>query len=202
MTRMNSEIRNETDNDREVKGSQNNNSGKKITIIVLIAVLISAIVFTAIMFVNKQKNDEFNDYKDRFTLTLTKMHSESEKSLEVAEEYVSTWHDAIYDDSDIDFNLALALLYLELEEDGILESLETGKEEIDIMMLDLQDTHEDFEYIYIDLLDYYEVYIEIHNLAVDVQGSYNSYSASVNEVEKEIQNQYEKIKIRIPKSRK
>lgn len=183
-------------------GEEKKRKSKVIPIVILVAIIAIAGI-SIFLYMKKQSEIEaFNSYKDEFTVTLSLIKAESDKCVEISSQYVTTWHDAIYSDDDIDFNLALALLYSELDENGTLADIETSKDTIDEKIANLQSIHVDFENAYLDMLDYYEIYAAIYKTASDPTGSYQSYSEEVNELESDLEKNYNRIKIRIPQEMK
>jgi type II secretory pathway pseudopilin PulG len=193
---------NESVNNEEINEVIKKKKSKLVPLIIIILVLVVAGI-SAFMYMGNQKEIEaFNSYKDDFTVTLSLMKSEADKCVDISNQYASTWHDAIYSDDDIDFNMALALLYSKLEDEGTLADIEASKDTIDEKISSLQSTHVDFENAYLDLLDFYEVYAAIYKTASDPTGSYQSYSEEVNELESDLEKNYSRIKIRIPQEMK
>ncbi|MFZ3590339.1 hypothetical protein ACOI1C_14065 [Bacillus sp. DJP31] len=146
---------------------------------------------------------EFEAYKEDYTLTLTTIKSEVDKNLEITGKTHSTWHDAIFNsDTDTDFNVAIMIMYLELESNGTLQEIKDGRENIEGRIADLKNPPDEFENLYLNLLDYYSVYTQLNELAIEPTGNINSFGDLTNSLETDASKQYNRIKPRIPEEMK
>ncbi|MCD5324160.1 MULTISPECIES: hypothetical protein [Pontibacillus] len=194
--------RNNTQLDKEAGGEKKSNFFKTksgtITIITTVIILIIAAFMYNNYRVAKEEEEEFNTYKEDFTVALSLLENEASKNLDVVSGTEQTWRDAIFSDEDIDFNTALILHLADLEENGTLKDLKSGRDKLDSKIQELQDVHPQFENVYDDFLDLYATYTQINDLAIEPTGSLQSYGDNYERLNGDFNQSYSTIKVRVP----
>lgn len=113
-----------------------------------------------------------------------------------------TWRTAIYDNRDSrgnycsDFNTALSRLHSDLEEAGTLDQIITAQKEMNDYTKALADCPKERKDAYNDLIDYVADVNALAELAIDPEGSLNSYNSNTNDIAARISKAQKSIELK------
>ncbi|MBE6879722.1 MAG: hypothetical protein E7490_02655 [Ruminococcaceae bacterium] len=94
-----------------------------------------------------------------------------------------------------DFNDALTTLFEEPDYKTSISKIEIANEDIIEMMKFMTEVPDDYTEIYNELKSFVELYQNFSNLVINPYGSYNSYSDEYQTTDRNLVNQYNKMKI-------
>lgn len=189
----------------------------KIKIFIIAGVaLICVIAGTLFAFGQYQKNQETSTY-NKYVSTLEEVSSQMLGGAVVSENLGNTtldvWKSAIWDhdvnkwDADIqpyyseDFNESLRMLYAASSTQQQVKLLKDGKSEVDASIKSMQNPPKGCEKAYSALLDLYDAYSTMVNMAAAPTGSYQSFSSSFTQADKEFSTKYDRMKTQTPSTK-
>jgi len=136
------------------------------------------------------------EYKSILVETIELMRVHAYGSNELLSLTASEWQRAI--NGRRDFNVALNRLF-ELESvQSILDMLYDGNAEIIDNMRELQNPPEQFTSTYETLLELYDIYTQLHNLAVSPTGSLQTFNATRNDLVRQFNALQTRINVLLP----
>ena len=128
------------------------------------------------------------------TVALIRLYAEVSEM--VLGHVASTWRNAI--DDRRDFNESLRFLFSLDSMQDLLDSLRENNAIIVENMRDLQDPPERLRDAYDALLDLFEIYSQLHSLAVSPSGSLQSFNAARNDLSARFSATYARLEVLLP----
>ncbi|MFQ8603157.1 MAG: zinc ribbon domain-containing protein [Anaerovoracaceae bacterium] len=123
---------------------------------------------------------------------------------------MSVWYDAIWEKNDSetnkytdgakDFNEALSNLYSDEEIIVEVSELMVNQEDVSKIMDKLSNPPEEYQTYYNTAMDFYSKYKTFTDLAISPDGSYQSYTDKVHELDTDVMEIYEKFETMVPSS--
>ncbi len=177
----------------------------KGTVIAVAIVLVVVICFVV------KKNSDVKDYYsnlDDATMLMLSGCADAETSAGLIHD---VWRNAIYEDRDdetdkytcpdgffvSDFNEALSNLWLDSSFLTDIDEIKKNQEDVQKIMKDLKNPPDKYSEAYSDLKEFYDVYLEFTNLAINPSGNLTSYTQDYNELDSEAMSQYDKMKVHL-----
>lgn len=170
--------------------------------------LILAVVMIVLTACNGTKK-----FDQTFSLAFDKAKEVSGLSAYVCDKTSRTWRKAIYDNVDSrgnycsDFNTALSRLNADLTEAGILDKIKNAKQELNDYAKALAECPKERKDAYNDFIDYVTDVNALADLAINPEGSLNSYNSNTNDIagrinkaEKTIELKYGAFLVEVEKS--
>jgi RNA polymerase subunit RPABC4/transcription elongation factor Spt4 len=197
-------------------------SKKKKIIIGSIITLVSLIVILSII---GAIYDVQNEKKNNYFIGLREIHSKILSGGTVAEELTSltrrVWHNSIYNVSDrdtnkftikanryssnrvnynssdflSDFNDALSNLAKDNDFNYKKNNLREIQDDVTTLMRNMRTYPKEYEYIYNDLLGFYNTFLSLTDIALYPSGSYNTFTDNVDEINRKYFEYHNKINL-------
>ena len=187
------------------------NQRKKDLIIVVGVVLLVVIGWFAYSYFEKIKKAE-KDYNNLLTSTAEMLYQYEQVAESHCKNMEKVWYNSIYEVSDDsyneyvisdgkfnDFNTSIFNYYEKNIES--IEDLQKGKDLIEDGMKLLRVMREKNNFddnVYNSLINLYNSFSKIADMAIDPSGSYNQYSSQLPQYINEFQEQYRAVKISLP----
>lgn len=175
----------ETDNVSIAKKSK-----KKYIIISIVAVLliIAGIVgFFVIRSIKEQKvSDDYAKNLEIATNTMMSGSSNAKESDPDTDKYTKNDENVFYKD----FNDSLSALFSDSIFMSKINSIQDNQETVSSLMKQLQDPPEEFEEAYTAIKNFYDAYIELTELSINANGSYNTFSSDFTNFDSKILKYY------------
>lgn len=127
-------------------------------------------------------------FDQTFSLAFDKAQEVSSLSAYICDKTSRTWRTAIYDNRDSrgnychDFNTALSRLHSDLEESGVFDKIKTAQKEMNDYAIALAGCPKDRKDAYNDFIDYVADVNALAELAIEPEGSLNSYNSNTNDI--------------------
>jgi hypothetical protein len=181
---------------------------KKVVIGSIVTIVSIIVIITVIGIIIYSQNEKKNNY----FINLSQIHSKILSGGVIAEQLTSitrqVWNNSIHKRSDIDTNKYTiqnniyspnrlnynssdflsdfneALSNLSKDEDYISKKNDLRKiqDESTALMRDMKNYPQEYEYIYNDLLEYYNTFLSLTRIAINPSGSYNSFTSNVDDL--------------------
>lgn len=186
--------------------------GKKIGIIVSVIIALIGIIIGSIVLINKHNEKVKEEYKEALIKISLDMLEGAAKAEDCGNLITSVWFDAIYEKYDSetykythdkygdyydDFNDALSSLFSDSDYKYELQKIENNQESVRDQMKKLMDPPEEYEEAYRAVKEFYNKYTKFTNLVLNPEGSYNSFSAKFSELDAEVVDALDEVKLYI-----
>lgn len=181
------------------------NSKKKIVIWVLILCVIiigGSLGGYEYYSIQQQKKVEAQHkaYADKFNKTTLDIIGQTLLCEAMIDETSQTWHNAIYNTSFGDFNIALSNLHQKYTDNGALSDRETAKNNIEKEMISLQNPPDDYKPTYNLFVELYSKYGQIYSQATSPSGSLQTYGQDTESKASDFNEILDKIKVLKPEA--
>ena len=210
-----------TGNNEIKKVGKKSSKIKKIiigSIVTIVSIVVIIFIVGTIYYIQNEK-------KNKYITELGEIHLKILSGGAVAEELTSlirrVWINSIHNKSDIDtnkftikknvyspnrvnynsydflsdFNDALSNLNKDESFNDKKNNLRKTQNEVTSLMKNMRDYPKEYEYIYNDLLEYYNTFLSLTNIALNPSGSYNSFTDNVDEIIKKFLEYHNKINL-------
>lgn len=167
---------------------------KKILIISIILLLIVAIIGSSVGAYNKKSKD----YDKELAMVTTKMINSATEAQECSRVILNVWYKSIFKEHDsvvdrftcpygvfVDFSTAISNLLNDEGFNSKIENLKKEQSEIRSAMKKLRNPPAKFKELYKSIKNLYNVYIDLTDLVINPDGSYQTYSKRVQDVGRE-----------------
>lgn len=94
-----------------------------------------------------------------------------------------------------DFNDALGELFRNTSFNSTLSDIKTNQEAVKALMKELRNPPEEYEEAYVQLKEYYDVYLEFTDMALSPKGSYNSFSSDFSAADTRVLKAYRTMEL-------
>lgn len=177
---------------------------KKAIIIAVVAIVLIVCAVFGVKKVQEQKAREAAaDYGENLE-TLTYLMLSGAADAESAGNLIkSVWFNSIYEEKDSstdkytrknngsgsfydDFNDALGNLFSDSSFQTKIGNIESNQESVAAMMKDMKNPPEEWEEAYEDLQEFYDVYLDLTNLATNPTGSLQTFSSNFNDADTDV----------------
>lgn len=184
-------------------------SKKTRNIIIAVLALIVIGVGAVIGFGKLQSSNKASVYKENLAKAVSKMYSGGYMAESACTLIHDVWYNTIYEKSNWqtdkytkigstfheDFNTSLMLLTWDDDFSSQITSVKNNVTEVENLMKELQLPPEDMKAAHTGLLNLYDSYIEITNLAINPSGNLNSYTSSFNSADSNFAKYYKAMQI-------
>lgn len=189
----------------ELKGI--NPKTKKIIILILILLVVAVAAFFGITAISK--GNASSQYKKDLSTAVTLMWSGGYQAESAASLIHDVWYNTIYEKSSYttdkytkvgstfhdDFNTSLLLLQFSDEFTAKTDTIRSNQGRVEELMKKLQNPPEDQKNAHAALLNLYDAYIDMVNLALSPSGNLNSYTSSYNSADSSFSKYYKAIQM-------
>jgi ABC-type Na+ efflux pump permease subunit len=177
--------------------------------IVIVSLILAVIVGIGCIFVSQIRKAQYEEYLSLATATMLQSSIKTEKAGNLIN---SVWYNTIYekDDSETDkytktnignfnedFNTSLSVLFDDENFKSSISEILNDQLKVTELMKTLKNPPNNYNDAYLGIKALYDSYVKFTNLAINPTGSYNSYSEEFSNLDKEILNNYNAIKIYI-----
>lgn len=177
--------------------------------IVIISIILAVIVGIGCIFVSQIRKAQYGEYLSLATATMLQSSISTEKAGNLIN---SVWYNTIYekDDSETDkytktnkgkfnedFNTSLSVLFDDENFKSSISEISNDQLKVTELMKSLKNPPNNYNDAYSGIKALYDSYVKFTNLAINPTGSYNSYSEEFSNLDKDILNKYNAIKIYI-----
>ena len=170
---------------------------KKLILLIAAAAIIIIAVIAAVCALRASRAKAMEAYGDQLesvTYTMLSGAADAETACNLIK---SVWYNAIFEESDpetdpftrrdggtgsfySDFNTALSLLFIDADFIADIDAIEDNQAEVKEAIQALADPPEQYQSAYDDLMDFYDAYLILTNLACSPSGSLQSYADDFN----------------------
>ena len=175
---------------------------KSFLITIISVILVIAIGVCVIFFLNKHQTNKYYTKMESISYTMFLGASKAESAGNLVHD---VWYNSIYDNFNkdtfkytmgaSDFNVALTSLFENDEFKQQIDSIKENQEIVNNDMKKLKNPPKQYKEAYEDLENYYEIYTKFVNLVINPTGSLSSFTNNFNEVDSQILNCYNKMKL-------
>lgn len=179
-----------------------------ISLIAIVLLVIGSYSFI----ISQNKKSKVEEYKNNINTLKLHMISSGTEAEELLNLTSKVWANAIYEDEDTetnkytkpngyfvsDFNTALQNLFVDETVLQKIESIESSQKSVSDIIKKLNNPPEDYKLIYDNIMDIYTAYQSITDLAINPQGSLQSFNESKREKIDKFMELYNKIEAQLP----
>lgn len=162
--------------------------------------------------VAEEKRQRKLEYAEKLELVTLKMLSGAADAEDCCNLIRKVWSNAIYEEDDAetdkytkvnghfvsDFNDALGNLYEDSEFQTQTSDIEENQETVISIMKELQNPSEEYKTAYKSLVECYDAYLTFTNMAINPDGSLNTFSDDFDDADTEFLHCYDTMKIYLP----
>lgn len=187
----------------------------KVIIGILVALLLvgGATIFGVNQYQKKKEAEAYEQrveaYADNLELATYLMLSGASEAETCGNLIKKVWYNAIYEERDdatdkytrpkgyfvSDFNEALGNLFSDTSFMNKIRSIEDNQETVSLLMKELKNPPEEYKDAYEAIMELYDAYLSLTNLATDPSGSLQTFSTNFNDADTETLNCYKAMKL-------
>lgn len=180
----------------------------KVIIGLVIAIAIMAVVIVGILVKKNNNQKEYYSNLESATMLMLSGCADAESSAGLIHD---VWKNAIYEDRNdetdkytcpdgyfvSDFNDALSNLWSDTSFLSDIEEIKNNQESVQKIMKDLKNPPDKYAEVDSDLKEFYDVYLEFTNLAINPSGNLISYTEYYNDLDSDVMSKYDKMKMHL-----
>lgn len=180
----------------------------KVIIGLVIAIAIMAVVIVGILVKKNNNQKEYYSNLESATMLMLSGCADAESSAGLIHD---VWKNAIYEDRNdetdkytcpdgyfvSDFNDALSNLWSDTSFLSDIEEIKNNQESVQKIMKDLKNPPDKYAEVDSDLKEFYDVYLEFTNLAINPSGNLISYTEDYNDLDSDVMSKYDKMKMHL-----
>lgn len=183
----------------------------------IIAALVGIVVIASIIFMCYSSSKQ-NQYSKDFNAVLEGMFASGSEAEDLIKLTSNVWHNAIYEERDsktdkytyytygsgslafnfYDFNTALQNLYADEDTKTTITNIKSSQENVASLMKKLKNPPDKYKASYETLIEMYNAYQGITNLAINPKGNLQTFQNNANEKIDNFVGSYEKLQTQLP----
>ena len=182
--------------------------GRLISFLIIISMLIGGIW----LYNQEKEKKKIEEYTYNVDELIKIMHASVSKAEELLNLTYKVWYNTIYEESDSetdkytqidgkwvdDFNVAIERLYLDDEIASGIKSMEYAQERIEKDVKELKDIPDEYEKSYETILELYNAYQKIIDLARNPKGNLKSFGESKDEIIEKYIDIFRRLETQLP----
>ncbi|MBU5311916.1 zinc ribbon domain-containing protein [Tissierella carlieri] len=182
--------------------------GRLISFLIIISMLIGGIW----LYNQEKEKKKIEEYTYNVDELIKIMHASVSKAEELLNLTYKVWYNTIYEESDSetdkytqideewvdDFNVAIERLYFDNEIDSEVKSMEYAQKRIEKDVKELKNIPDEYERSYETILELYNVYQKVIDLARNPKGNLKSFGESKDEIIDKYIDIYRRLETQLP----
>ena len=190
----------------QTKSKSTSKTRNKIFIIVGVIIIVSLVLFIVI---SSQSKNKAENYQKNLKTAAHTMLSGAIQAESCGNLTYKVWYNSIYEERNSetdaytrpngyfvsDFNIALQNLFDDTEYQSKIESIKSNRTEVQNLIKELNDPPKEYEDAYSSLLELYDAYIDLTNIAISPSGSLQTYSSDFSSADSTFSNCFDTISI-------